>query len=536
MSFSVSRFCVLLFTWLFIALHNCHAQTLPLDFILSNKEVPWRANLEAGNKAYEQANYTQSLHFLKLAQKQIQEFNSKDPEMSTFKDAQLGTCLNIMALAYSNQDKYDEAVPLSQQALHLAEQTEKPEGEVVAIRLINLARMYNSIGKNAEVKSLLERALAISKTAPMSDEIVAEVDTNVADWYNSQCMYSEARDLFEQILRHYEKYLGPANDHVATTLINLTSIYIREHEYAKAEAACKRALSIYGMMPPADRPQVAACLNDLGVIAANAKNYAQAESYYKRSIAMDEKIAGKNNKQIITTLKNLAELYNEQGKVTESGEIGKRILAIQLSLQKKITVAAKAANSDNTTLSKALDLIQRGRTYMAQLQFQLAEPCYAEALKILGDDETRTTNKDAHDQYVGALKGLISSLVGQKKDKEALEFVPQLFKEQKMVNYSPCQGHLSIASQAAQVGDLYYAKDSIARATLFYEKSVNLYQLYSNKCMTTPYGEPMTVVPFPSILFAMRKLGDIYERSGKVAEGRKLKQLAQHWTEYYSDR
>ena len=110
---SGAKFCVLLFAWLFIAASSCRAQSL--DFILSNKEVPWKANLAAGNKAYAQANYSQTLHFLKLAQKQIQEFTSKDPEMSVFKDAELGACLNVMALAYSRQDKYNEAVPLSQQ-------------------------------------------------------------------------------------------------------------------------------------------------------------------------------------------------------------------------------------------------------------------------------------------------------------------------------------------------------------------------------------------------------------------------------------
>ena len=67
-------------------------------------------------------------------------------------------------------------------------------------------------------------------------------------------------------------------------------------------------------------------LNDLGTAYWKAKNYAEAEKALSRSLSLKTEVYPKNDKEIVLSMSNLAGFYAEQGMWNESKRYYNRIL------------------------------------------------------------------------------------------------------------------------------------------------------------------------------------------------------------------
>jgi len=102
------------------------------------------------------------------------------------------------------------------------------------------------------------------------------------------------------------KALGPDHPNVAQTLDNLSQLYRRLGDYAKAETLCRRALSIKEKALGPDHPSVALSLNNLAVFYLILGDCEKAEPLLKRSLAIYEKALGPNHFDVTTSINNLA--------------------------------------------------------------------------------------------------------------------------------------------------------------------------------------------------------------------------------------
>ncbi len=67
-----------------------------------------------------------------------------------------------------------------------------------------------------------------------------------------------------------------------------------------------------------DHPAVATSLNNLAELYDEQGKYAAAEPLYKLALAIQEKGLGPNHSAVATSLNNLAEVYRTQGKYAEA--------------------------------------------------------------------------------------------------------------------------------------------------------------------------------------------------------------------------
>ncbi|MBT9136741.1 MAG: Photosystem I assembly protein Ycf3 [Firmicutes bacterium] len=78
-------------------------------------------------------------------------------------------------MLYSEQGKYDEALPLYQRALAISERILGPDHPNVAGSLNNLAMLYSEQGKYDEALPLYQRALEIYESALGPDDLYSEL-------------------------------------------------------------------------------------------------------------------------------------------------------------------------------------------------------------------------------------------------------------------------------------------------------------------------------------------------------------------------
>jgi len=118
--------------------------------------------------------------------------------------------LNRQVVQLYKAGKYDEAIPLAQNAIALTVVENGPGHPTVGTRLTDLAELYRAQGRYAEAEPVFKRALAITEKALGPDH--PDVGTrlsNLAALYEAQGRYAEAEPLKKRALAIREKTLGP---------------------------------------------------------------------------------------------------------------------------------------------------------------------------------------------------------------------------------------------------------------------------------------------------------------------------------------
>ncbi|MGH7228926.1 MAG: tetratricopeptide repeat protein [Nitrospiraceae bacterium] len=102
----------------------------------------------------------------------------------------------------------------------------------------------------------------------------------------------------------------------------------QQGRYPEAVTLWKSALKDAESFPPED-PRLVVSLKNLAQLYDDQKKSAEAEPLYQRLLAIEEKTLGPDHPDVATTLYNLAKLYQAQGKSAEAGPLYERALAIR---------------------------------------------------------------------------------------------------------------------------------------------------------------------------------------------------------------
>ena len=102
----------------------------------------------------------------------------------------------------------------------------------------------------------------------------------------------------------------------------------QQGNYAEAEKQFLAALQEAENFGPED-PRLATSLNNLANLYEAQGKYTEAEPLYQRALTIYEKALGPEHPNVATSLNNLAVLYEAQGKYTEAEPLYQRSLAIR---------------------------------------------------------------------------------------------------------------------------------------------------------------------------------------------------------------
>jgi CHAT domain-containing protein len=388
------------------------------------------------------------------------------------------------------QGKNKEALPVAEEALHVAEATFGAEHLNTATALNKLAATYTGLRKYAEAEPLYKRSLAINEKALGPDHPDVAVSLiRLAGLYYAQAKYADVEPLDKRSLAIREKALGPDHPDVATSLNNLANLYWEQGRYAEAEPLYKRSLAIREKAFGPDHPYVANSVRGLAAVYFSEGRYVEAEPLFKRHLAIVEKSLGPDYRDVADSVDNLAELYSTMGRYFDAEPLLRRSLAIR----------EKAFGPDD--LDVAFSLSGLANLYSNQGRYAEAEPLYKRSLAIrekgLGPD---------HPDVAASLNNLAILYRDQAKNAEA----EPLYKRSLAIREKAFgSDHPDVATSLNNLAGLYYAQGKYAEVEPLYKRSLAIWE----KALGPDH---------PDVAYSLNGLANLYRTEAKYAEAEPL--------------
>jgi tetratricopeptide (TPR) repeat protein len=144
--------------------------------------------------------------------------------------------------------------------------------------------------------------------------------------------FEEAEDVYRKALSYREGVYGPKHKAVATSLVNLGDLYLRQEKLAESEVMSRRALSLLGEafeseeLKHSDIPVFLRAARNLARVDVESKRYAEAEKTYKFVVEAVEKFYGRSDPSLIEPLEEYAALLRAMKRPAE-GPPGSRAVS-----------------------------------------------------------------------------------------------------------------------------------------------------------------------------------------------------------------
>jgi tetratricopeptide (TPR) repeat protein len=204
-----------------------------------------------------------------------------------------------------------------------------PDSESQASDLMEKLAAYRhaTTAAYAQVRALLDRALAIRKSMPRPDHPgVAEILNKLAllSWLQGDS--SAALLLCEDALVMRETVLPPGDPDIGRSHINMARILLDRDDIASARNHCEIASSIFKAAFGPDHPDVATSLAVLGHV--NEGNLSLAQPLFEAAQRIYEKSLGPDHPAHAGSLLNLAEVSERQGDLAAARQYIERALSI----------------------------------------------------------------------------------------------------------------------------------------------------------------------------------------------------------------
>jgi TonB family protein len=140
---------------------------------------------------------------------------------------------------------------------------------------------------------------------------------------------SEAERLYAEALVMGEEHFGADDAELAAPLNELSRVYLRRSEYARAEPLLQRLLTIR-RASGAQHPDVATVLAGLAAARHGLGDDAAAEGLYREALVIREKVHAPDHMAVVVTLEHLAETCAALRKFPEASALLERAMAVRV--------------------------------------------------------------------------------------------------------------------------------------------------------------------------------------------------------------
>ncbi|HVU66893.1 MAG TPA: tetratricopeptide repeat protein [Ktedonobacteraceae bacterium] len=318
----------------------------------------------------------------------------------------VATTLNNLGQVYKYQGKRQEAALLLKEALGIREQTLGSAHPDTAMNLDNLAVIYYEQGDQEQAEGLWKRALAIWESHAHPD--AAYTYNNLAILYKEQRKYDEAEAQLKRAIAVCERFFGPGEVNLVSSLTNLALLYEDQRHFQKAIPLLERALAIREQQLGADHPETLVSRRNLETVRHNQKILGQQPPNSQAPIRPREPQRPAPGKAAlpapdsVPALRARAALFEGRKQYAEAEELYARALALQ------------EQELGTSHLEVAAGLLDLARFYKLQEKYQAAEPPARRASVI-----RQQTLGSMHPDTALSLLMLADIFLAQKKYKQA---------------------------------------------------------------------------------------------------------------------
>lgn len=350
-------------------------------------------------------------------------------------------------------EKFDEALPISEDALGRALQLPVSNGAVVSSCLYQLAIIHHGRQDLLRAEELYKQSLEMAERSEYYDMIAAS-SHGLADLYFKQNEYDRAKALYEKVLPIWQKFGGLDHQGAIAALHRLANIALDQSNLGEAEALIRRVLALEEKTLGLNHPDVARSLSILAEILIKTKRYSAAEKELTRLKSILETSGDSEIQSLITgVLLHFSNLFVDEGEFN---------YAVTLS-QQALERAESASRPDYPDIASLA--VGLAKVYEDKGDYADAETFYQRALalaeKTLGD-----SHKD--------ISSLLTDLA-RLYDKQGLYHKSELFYRRaiQILENSP-GSEQNLAHALGQLGWLYLNQVKYERASIFFNRAVEV--------------------------------------------------------------
>ncbi|MBM4284619.1 MAG: tetratricopeptide repeat protein [Deltaproteobacteria bacterium] len=279
------------------------------------------------------------------------------------------TALNNLASAYRLLGNLDKALPHAQRALKVRESVLGPEHLHTALTLHNLSLIYVSMGSFDKALPLAQKALKIYEKSRTEAGPTYHILRNLAWIYQNLREYEKARDLYQMALFIAERAFGP--HHLKTEAVKGDLL------------AVQLVLSMLDKKKSKNREIDDLVEIDKKIIQLyDAGRYQEALPLCHQSLQMKEKALGADHPLVAASLINAALIYKSMGYYSEA----------KVNYEKALQILKRSPEPEAHATAMAMD--NMANLYQEIGNFDLALPLYRSALEYfeskLGPDHLDT--------------------------------------------------------------------------------------------------------------------------------------------------
>jgi tetratricopeptide (TPR) repeat protein len=256
------------------------------------QEAMSESYFQAASEAIEKSNYSEAARFARLGLSEVEKLKAINPNAA---QRQIIRGLNLLSGALIELKDYPEAEKVKREEIELMERIRDKDN-------------YPEYSTNY----------------PMSLESLGFILTEGNK-------YEEAEEVYRKALTYRERVYGASHKSVATSLINLGNLYLRQGKLSEAEVMSRRALSILGgalenyELKNSDIFVFLRAARNLALIDVERKRYIEAEKTYKFIISSIEKFYGLRDSSLIEPLEEYAKLLRVMKRPIEAARIENRV-------------------------------------------------------------------------------------------------------------------------------------------------------------------------------------------------------------------
>jgi serine/threonine-protein kinase len=294
-----------------------------------------------------------------------------DIDRQTGNEELLASHLSDYGVFLFKSTRYDEALPVGEEALRLQRKLYGAEHTLVATSLLNLSAAHVEVGDYETAEKLLRECLAMRRKL-LGDQhpYVATALNNLGHLLQKAGRLDEAEDAHRQSLAIRRTALGDSHPEVANTLNSLGIVQYFGARYNEAAETFEQVLPIWRESYGATHPNVLSALNNLGASRREAGDFAAAEDVLRETLALRREVFGESHQAVAQSFNNLALVLAKQGKNAEAETLIRDAVAMW-----RLTMGDEHPDVGDGLQSLGGFLLDQGRC-------PEAEPLFRESLAI----------------------------------------------------------------------------------------------------------------------------------------------------------
>jgi tetratricopeptide (TPR) repeat protein len=219
---------------------------------------------------------------------------------------------------------------------------------------------------------LYEKALNLRRKLYGDDHPrVATTYLNMGTVYIGEGDYDQALACFNRAWAIWKKTIGENHPNSALTQLNMGQVYFQQGNYEEALAHYNKALKIHQQVSGENSFDAGDCYGNIGSIYLELGNYRGAIDFFNRSLTILRNEVGENHPTTAVRYNVLGETYYRQGDYEQAIAFHQKDLAIQLKLH----------GEQHWDVARAYQ--ELGKTYRAKHDLAQAFAHYQKALAAL---------------------------------------------------------------------------------------------------------------------------------------------------------